>query len=153
MEDENVPDSVKNKCDVWSLACIILEVLVVLSGANGPELWKSFEQSMNEGQPGCAFFGNTEFKSCVVEALKDVRRDPWRRDAVTLLEEMFNFDPNLRPPSELVAEKLQTLSDACAGTQTNGSKVEMRKPVSEECNGFEEVYWHTADGDKSFDLM
>ena len=168
IEDENVPDHVKNKCDVWSLACIIVDVLVFLSSENGPESWKNFVQSMNEEsdkeeQRYCAFFGDRGLNQCVAEALENISKgftwkigadhSPWRRDVVALLKEMFNFDPDLRPSAKQVADKLKDLSDAYADTRTDVMITEARKSVSEEYEGFDEIPWHTTDGDKSFDTM
>ena len=162
---EDVSESVRNRYDVWSYACIVLEVLIYLSGKNGVELLKRFHKAMDAEPPGCAFFGNKKLKICVDEALRDFDGDTlsememsqptWAHDTAELLRQMFAFKPSQRPSSRMVADALRSHQDKHMDMPIDELEMELRKHSEllypEE--RYTEICRHTAHGDMSYIQM
>ncbi len=162
--DEDNSESVNNKYDVWSYACIALEVLIYISGENGAEMLMRFEKAINEEQFSCAFWYNGKLKNCVEDTLRRiggntaageevVGQSAWAKVTVAYLRHnMFEFNPSLRPSSIKVADRLQRICDEHADTPKDELELELKKYSSEEYpkDRFHEIYWHTVDGDVSF---
>ncbi|KAL6718834.1 hypothetical protein ACLMJK_003068 [Lecanora helva] len=160
-------DMVKNKCDVWSYACITLEVLMYISELSGAEEVKRFEEVVDSEEPCCAFFGSdSKLKPCVEKALQDIsgsaetgieqrRQNDWATDVTELLRNMFNFNPELRPSSADVASSLSTLDENYKNQPKDELELELKNHNRKEYS--KERFWiinqHTGTLDVSFIKM
>jgi serine/threonine protein kinase len=128
IEDLHESLKIDSNFDVWSLACIMVEVLVYIS-KNGKDGFLEFERTRQAEMPAVPFHKNGEngekfLKECVELTLERLGNGniAWATpnssnepqllymDALTtLIAEMFKVDPKLRPDSWKVAQKLKDL--------------------------------------------
>lgn len=115
----DVDGKIDRKYDVWSLACIMLEVLIFILD-RGPEGVKEFEKRRrNEQVPG-AFYSMTpvaQLKPCVQGMLCQYEGDAsnaetgchYLSNVVELLKQMFDIDHKNRPSSQTVHDRLSKI--------------------------------------------
>jgi len=116
-------DEYKNKYDVWSFACIVLEVMIYLFEENGKKQLVSFDQNLASELPRWSFYGReSQLKLCVQQALDRIGGhiqsgsegpgyDAWALEIVQLLKEMFDFEPETRPSSTEVVQRPKALQN------------------------------------------
>jgi len=111
---QNARKSVSNKYDVWSLACIMLEVILYIR-----EPGKRFAGEIAAEQPGPAFHNrNGGLKECVMRALNMLSLEGdtsalhgYMHGLVKLLEKMLKPEPQDRASSEEVVKKLDEFGE------------------------------------------
>lgn len=146
-------DRVKTKYDVWSYACIVLEVLIYLFYDDGSQALKTFGHNLDNEGPGSAFFGDHELKNCVEKTLIDLNDHTiseargtctWTNHTVAFLREMFNFDPETRPSSIDVATTLQRHRKEFADSPGDELELELKKYSQEAFikSKFTEIKWN-----------
>ena len=148
--------------DIWSLACIMFEVLVYLLG-NGQAALQDFERERRNQPLEGAFYTATDpkrLKACVQTRLTryrdgkiSVKAD---RDYLTrildLLIKMFDIDPRKRPASHEVYTKLKMIADG----SDYGIAPEQQREVwkaqipARVLEGYEELGWQSSTGLVSF---
>lgn len=91
-------------CDVWSLACVLMEVIEYIKSRDGPERVKQFRTNRENGNRlNRAFWiatpGGYEIRKSVRWTLKSFRstQDQYLNSVTDLLEEMLSIDPSKRP--------------------------------------------------------
>lgn len=163
---EDMSDEVKNKYDVWSYACIVLEVMIYLFEEDGKEKLKQFENSLDNEPPGRAFHGNGKLKSCVRKAMDQVGGhaiagsegpgyDAWADDMVEFLSDMFHFQPEYRPSSTDVFEKLHNLFTDYRERPDDEIGIALMKFARQDYpkEKYDQVYWRTPNATISFIKM
>ncbi|CAG1971401.1 unnamed protein product [Fusarium graminearum] len=106
--------------DVWSLACIMVEVLVYVFDIKELNQDKTpiaqFQEAIQSSRLENRFYDKTKSpKRCVDETLTQIENfvladethRKYRASVITLLRGMFNRNPRRRPSSSQVAERLQ----------------------------------------------
>ncbi|KAH7143770.1 kinase-like domain-containing protein [Dactylonectria macrodidyma] len=149
--------------DVWSLACIMLEVLIFLldqplkRGTESSDLHE-FDESLNKETPKLVFFGDLDVKACVHQKIrfieqkflnttpKDEIHDQYVIEMCKLLREMFSHNKSLRPHSGAVSKRLEraktVYQDACRqrGDELRTS-IKTKKFDAGDISGFREIGW------------
>jgi serine/threonine protein kinase len=109
--------------DVWSLACILMEVLVFILGRSvSPPVecpLADLDDRRSQEGPGIAYFGRNDVKACVKDELKNLREnltvdDPSRQymnSLIELLFSMFAMDNKNREFSGGVVSRLQKMHE------------------------------------------
>jgi len=152
---------VTSKFDVWSLACIMLEVLVYIKDETGG--YVSFRKDRGNG----TFLDDTRsLKDCVTRRLSSLcgtnpprldisfREEPsYIRDIVSLLRDMFSISPKDRPSSTEVCEKLEQIRLKYPGV--DNTEAEILKALDDEKveERFVEAGWLDEHGINAFSLM
>lgn len=108
--------------DVWSLACIMVEVLVYVFDIKEPQQDKTpiaqFHEAIRSSPLNECFYDDTRsVKRCVNETLTkignlvlfDEAHQNYKASVITLLRDMFNRNPRRRLSSSQVAERLQSI--------------------------------------------
>ncbi|KAM6516860.1 hypothetical protein FSOLCH5_007803 [Fusarium solani] len=156
-EDGNAPAI---KYDVWSLACIMVEVLVRLLSPQRSQLpLKRFREKLAECQRGglykCQFFNEHGVKNCVREAIAGLRDEGLAESAInqymsairSLLLDMFQHDNNSRPSSQDV---LFRLHEAGANYQervvSNDLALRLKRESLMQDRTFAEIGWTNQSG-------
>lgn len=164
------PDSkaeeVKNNYDVWSFACIVVEILIFIFDDDGTESLERFEKAMESEPPGQAFHGVEKPKECVLNAMKRLCSDdivatkahgfkPWAYDLTQLLTRMFHFEPEHRPSSRQVVEDLKRLQEDYTTEPEDAIKAALRQLIRQEYpqNEYNEIRWGNQHSDYSFIQM
>ena len=91
-------------CDVWSMACVLLEVIEYIKSRDGPERVKQFRANREtDNQLNRAFWiaipGGYDIRRSVRLTLRDFRslQDQYLNSVTNLLEGMLSIDPSNRP--------------------------------------------------------
>ncbi|KFY68231.1 hypothetical protein V498_10696 [Pseudogymnoascus sp. VKM F-4517 (FW-2822)] len=92
-------------CDVWSMACVLMEVIEYIKSPDGPERVKQFRANREENDNGLnrAFWiatpGGYDIRKSVRSTLKSFRstQDQYLNSVTDLLELMLSIDPSDRP--------------------------------------------------------
>ncbi len=119
MGSGDVDDKIGRKYDVWSLACIMLEVIIFILD-RGPEGVKEFEKRSRNEEVAGAFYSTipvAQLKLCVKGMLCQYERDAsnaetgchYLSNVVELLKQMFNIDHKNRPSSQTVHDRLSNI--------------------------------------------
>jgi serine/threonine protein kinase len=155
--------------DVWSLACIMLEVLVFIY-MDGSEGVTTFERSRNGEERALSFHNgsgvNAQLKQCVASVLDELRtlgdgidksesrpRTSYLWDTVDLLYGMFRSDPKARKSSEDVVNELEKIREVHADDDSPGDPMLRYMDGMPTPRGFREVGWcpkDTSRGVESF---
>ena len=151
---------VHRRYDVWSLACIMLEVLVFIL-ENGTEGVESFEKDRREEPvPGAFYTGNDErrLKRCVQERLSLFEAESFDAKAsqiymgelLDLLRTMFSVDQHRRPSSATVYQMLDRFTKGIFGGVVSKRQKEswvVKNPIPK---GSTELCWEGDTGAQSF---
>ncbi|KAK4221866.1 kinase-like domain-containing protein [Podospora fimiseda] len=148
--------------DVWSLACIMLEVLIFLLEDRSAAL-ERFDEKRKAEQYVISFFGTENVKQCVLDKIssllqrftnlkpvKDDIHDAYLHRVCTLLVDMFTYKKDERIYS---SEVLNRLVDAGveyqAAREKEGSRLRttiLTKALDNVDNGsFKEIGWRDTD--------
>lgn len=163
---EDVSDEVRNKYDIWSYACIVLEIMIYLFEEEGKKKLKEWEEQMNAESPGCAFHYNGKLKKSVENAIQQAgghatacsdksAYDAWASDVTSYIRMMFDFRPASRPSSTEVFDKLSSLQteyEERPGDEI-GQELMMNARQEYPKDKFDQVYWCTDSGNRSFIKM
>ena len=110
------------KYDIWSLACIMLEIIIRIR--DGAQKLENFESESIKEDPGIAFHNNggkgAKLKSSVARELQKFKEAPHRPmpearydvhlcKVVELLQEMLSIEPEKRPSASSVVLKLREI--------------------------------------------
>ncbi|KAM7219402.1 Protein kinase-like domain containing protein [Rhypophila decipiens] len=158
--------------DVWSLACIMLEVLIYLGAehgqeGSGPEALEEFGQERKKEDPAAQFFARRGTKAFVVDKVQQIQSwlavsepgsDAHREyidNLKALLRNMFAFSMTDRASSKEVVRVLQEASgeyrQSRSETEVLHSKI--RGMFQNEQCRFREVGWYSEKGLVSFLTM
>lgn len=145
--------------DVWSLACIMFEVLkYVLAGGpdegKGKSAVEAFEKARKHEDGGEAYYTYAssrqgELKGCIRRELKYLSSKPqafnadktYLRGVASLLEKMFTVNPKFRPTSSEVHKELEDLSGQLPCIRHNMDQIESLMKLYPVPRNFEEVGW------------
>ncbi len=141
---KDMHDEIKNKYDVWSYACIVLEVMIFLFEEDGKEKREQFEIDLDNEPPGQAFYGDRKLKHCVETAMGQVSGhamvgserpgyDAWGDGMAQLLRDMFCFKPEYRPSSSDVFERLSELQTDYKERPDDEIGIRLMKYARQEC--------------------
>ena len=152
LESENVDGRVHRRYDVWSLACIMLEVITYVF--EGPEDGtKEFERARRDEPITGAFFtaaGQPRLKRCVELIIEKYRNkstgrpynSEYLQEVLDLIRHMLSIKQQSRPSSEEVNAKLKSFQQVllCIQHRRFHSRQEIDAcfPV---CEGYEDVGW------------
>jgi len=155
--------------DVWSLACIMLEVLVYLIAehsleGDGPKSLKKFDEERRKENPPVGFFTYQGMKMSVAQkvqtlpslsAVPNVQDDTHRQyiqGLVGLLMEMFKFDKSDRADSEEVVNLLHKASKQYRRSmnRTHALPWKIMRAFPKQQRGFKEIGWYNQDKTVSF---
>lgn len=117
-----IPDEFKNKCDVWSYACVALEVFLYLFKDDGQGELENFRTSLDSEGQGSAFHASDTLKLCVKAKLEQLSNHDsarperseyraWTAGIKACLEGMLEIQPKDRLSSGEVVEKLRTIGN------------------------------------------
>ncbi|KAF7556415.1 hypothetical protein G7Z17_g1481 [Cylindrodendrum hubeiense] len=158
--------------DVWSLACIMVEVLIFIladpsqRGTEKNEL-QAFDEELNAEKPEVVFFGVNDVKTCVSQkvdsiAERFINRHPsdevheeYISSVRELIHEMFRHNKALRPQSERVKECLEDAAETyLLACQLRGdrlrTRIKRKELEMEGISGFREIGWCKDDTVVSF---
>jgi serine/threonine protein kinase len=156
--------------DVWSLACIMLEVLIFLLEPSAPRaakrsLLEDFDVERDAEEPRVTFFNRTGVKRCVrakVSALlassvnvdpASESRDDYLRCVFDLLLDMFCFDKDRRPYSKQVFGRLNAAGEKYEkDSRDRGESLRdgVREKVIDPSPGYREIGWWDGGRTRSF---
>ncbi len=153
---------VKNKYDIWSYACIVIETAIFIFESNGVESRKRFERDLDSEPPG-QFHGAGKLKNCVVSAMKHICGDevagtkvhsfePWALGLNQLLERMLSIEPKDRPSSREVVKELKELQHIYTTGPDDLIKARLKKATRYEYSTkeYDEVQWRYKQSNHSF---
>lgn len=132
--------------DVWSLACIMLEVMVLI--LQGSDALATFEKERQNDSYGGGFYTTGPvLKSCVTRRLQSLREVANRNlaeaqyleSAIQLLFRMFTLDESRRPSSDVVYADLQKLNSALPNGQQAMDVLALKTKYA-AVPGFEEIW-------------
>lgn len=156
--------------DVWSLACIMVEVLILLLDewrhTESTEL-DAFDQELEDEKPEVVFFGDNVVKDCVNRKILSIEHrlvnthptDQANKDYVMavcqLIIQMFTHNKDHRPQSDSVLKCLEVTKEAYdLAWQLRGDKLRTsirRKELAVEGpERFKEIGWCNGDKVVSF---
>ena len=156
------PDELKNKYDVWSFACIALEIIIYIlsttkaDGVQSPDGFQ-YDLDLEEG-----FHGSRKIKDCVTRAMdyicspevtdtKEDRFKDWALHTVELLWRMFDFQPQSRPSSREVAEKLRDYQEEYMSGPEDTLKQALKEfQLTNHPRIHHEARWPKGESDVSF---
>ena len=161
---QEVTSRIHNRYDVWSLACIMLEVIKYIK-EGGPEAITRFQDERNKNGEGIAFHDSkggaaAKLKSSVHDAMSVYKMqtsggghvgaaNAYLRGVISLLFMMLRTLPEYRLSSQEVIDELEELSKAykrdVAPEDENAS--ELRGRLS---GPYREILRETRSGHKSF---
>lgn len=163
---------VRQNYDVWSLACIMLELLIYLGAeherkGHGVEALKEFEKARGTEMPPLPFFADRVTKSLVSKKIQSIHAwlaDPNSRGDAhgeyidklkSLLLRMFVFDMYERASSEEVVNTLQEAGDqySRSRSETDALHLRIRRDFQHEQRGYREVGWRHENDLVSFLTM
>ncbi|KAM0335085.1 hypothetical protein ACHAQA_000119 [Verticillium albo-atrum] len=138
--------------DVWSLACIMTEVLTqLLAPPGGPNALNRLDQTLNQAPNERRFFDGSGLKQCVKSTLEEFQRafpasrgqTNYINDVVLLLRDMFQHDKFSRISSEKVVERLQEAHDAYETSSQEVDQIALRvmQHGLVDGQGFRELGW------------
>ncbi|KAH7159765.1 kinase-like domain-containing protein [Dactylonectria estremocensis] len=153
--------------DVWSLACIMLEVLIFLldeplkRGSESSDL-QEFDEELNKETPKLVFFGDFDVKVCVRQKIhfieqklmntspRDEIHDQYIISVCKLMREMFSHNKSLRPHSETVSKRLQgakkAYQDACRQRGDSlRTSIKTKEFDTGDISRFKEIGWLNDD--------
>ncbi|KAK3369223.1 kinase-like domain-containing protein [Lasiosphaeria ovina] len=157
--------------DVWSLACIMLEVLIYLGAEHGqkgcgPEALKEFDEARRKEMPPVTFFTLQGTKSLVIDKVQHIRSwlavsEPnFRGDPHSeyidrlkdLLTKMFAFGMTDRAGSEEIVGVLEEASKeySHSRSETDALHSKIRREFQHEQRGFKEMGWYNEKSLVSF---
>jgi serine/threonine protein kinase len=91
-------------CDVWSVACVLMEVIEYIKSRDGPDRVKQFRANReNDNRSNRAFWiatpGGYDIRKSVRSTLQSFRstQDQYLNSVTDLLEQMLSIDPSNRP--------------------------------------------------------
>ncbi|KAM0227713.1 hypothetical protein ACHAPO_011281 [Fusarium lateritium] len=138
--------------DVWSLACVMVEVLIHICDIKGPQEDKTpiaqFEGAIKSNPMNQRFYNeNLTVKDCVKDILADIKRHFSNNEAhlsyvasvITLLHEMFDGNPCDRLSSPQVTKRLKAIGSEFKKTykyDALATRVSKYQP-----EGYVEVAW------------
>ena len=151
---------VHRRYDIWSLACIMLEVLVFIL-ENGAEGVESFEKERREEPVQGAFYtGNDEkrLKQCVqkrlaryaAETLDTKANRIYLSELLDLLKKMFDVDQRSRPSSDIVHGELDRFAKGIYGGTVSKRQKELWVVNNPIPTGFTELCWEGPTEVQSF---
>lgn len=151
---------VTSNFDVWSLACIMLEVLVFIEEET--EGYLSFRKDRGNG----TFLDDKGgLKDCVTRRLTkfcgtslsppdiEFKEPSYRGDVVSLLQEMFSISPEDRPTSTDVCEKLESIKLKYPGIDDTEAEILKILDGEKVEDKFIEAGWLDEHGVNSFSRM
>ena len=157
------PEVVKNNYDIWSYACISVEILIFIFENDGVKSLKRFEEEGDKEPPGQAFHSNGKLKDCVVNAMNRLCSDefaatkrqsfaPWAFGLTQLLNRMFSIEPKNRPSSRDVVRDLKELQQTYITGPDDVVKAALRNTTRQEFpkNEYDEAHWQNKQSTKSF---
>ena len=166
LTNEDISDEVRNKYDVWSYACIVLEIMIYLFEEEGKKKLKELEEQMDAESSGCAFHYNGKLKKSVEKAIQQAggyatagsdqsAYDAWASDMTSYIRIMFEFRPESRPSSTQVFDKLSSLQTEYEERPSDEIGLEIMMNAQKEYpkDKFDQVYWCTDSGNRSFIKM
>ncbi|KAK4167862.1 kinase-like domain-containing protein [Cladorrhinum sp. PSN259] len=146
--------------DVWSLACIMLEVLIFLLEGRTRAL-EGFDQERLAEKPPLPFFGLDKVKRCVPNKITSILHrftkqkpvhdevhDNYLRAVCRLVEDMFEFDKDKRIYSSEVTGRLRDAGmqyEAARDKQENKLRTAIMVKEVEDNDSFREVGWRGDD--------
>ena len=161
--------------DVWSLGCIMIEVLIHMLNQQSLE---TFDRQLSEetgGEKGdergdkkgdeerkkkkAGFFTDNALKQCVISSLEDFQhkfangvQTGYMKAITTLLRSMLNLDVKDRPYSWKVFEKLQEEDGKLTKSLSDVDKIkpEVAQYALLDGKGFREMGWDNGDSVVSF---
>ena len=149
--------------DVWSLACIILEVLVYILEEGAIAIQQFAEERRNEPVQGAFYTGNEakKLKQCVEQRLARYKQQGtessghqiYLNSVLDLLGKMFSVDQRKRPSSAVVQSELERFGSGKFSMIYEGVSQEQKRlwvtgfPITK---GFVELYWKEGSETKSF---
>lgn len=138
-------EKIYNKYDVWSLACIMLEVIIYIREDGAPAV-ERFHKARNRE----AYHYDGKVKEAVTEAIRSHSvSDPnneqiapahYITKVLELLNNMFNIKPDGRPSSRAVVEELDRLFEEYKTMSGPEDKLAASLRFR-EAGRFEEIYW------------
>ena len=162
-QGQEIDRRMNRRYDVWSLACIILEVLVFIleKGTNALEQFE--EERRKEPIQGAFYTGNEDkkLKQCVEQRLAKYKRQGtvssghqvYLNSVLDLLSKMFSVDQRKRPSSAVVQSELERFAKGKFSMILEGVSQEQKKewltnfPITK---GFVELCWEEGSEAKSF---
>ncbi len=151
---------VHRRYDVWSLACIMLEVLVFILD-KGTEGVESFEKERREEPLQGAFYtGNDEkrLKRCVQRRLAKYEAENldakanriYLSELLDLMKKMFDVDQHSRPSSAFVHQELYSFANGIYGGVVSKRQKDEWVEKNPIPGGFTELCWQGPTGVQSF---
>jgi serine/threonine protein kinase len=136
--------------DVWSLGCIMLEILIFIvwdtSGIS------NFDSDRKAEGPGHAFYGDDGVKNCVSRWLEELKAmkmsDPASRDyldkVIELLSSMFHRDMRTRETSAGVVARLETARSNYKNAKNKEDPLIslVRDYTIKGAGKYEEIFWN-----------
>ena len=160
MVSGHVDDKIHRKYDVWSLACIMLEVLIFVldHGKEGVEL---FEKRRRREPVEGAFYSMIEvaqLKPCVQEKLRQYERVnlsretdfDYRSNVVGLLRKMFDTNQTNRPSSKAVHDRLSKIAGGIYQSHASEEQISGWTKQVLIRQGDIELGWRGSSGVQSF---
>jgi serine/threonine protein kinase len=134
--------------DVWSLACIMIEVLIQLLDT---QTLSDFDEKL-ETEPVGRFWTENELKSGVFDCLEDFQQkfihdsdqSQYMKEIIQLLQKMLIHDRHKRAHSTEVVQRLEkaetNFRDLRRGVDPVGLRV--KRHENNQWKGFQELGWH-----------
>ncbi|RSM09323.1 hypothetical protein CEP52_004217 [Fusarium oligoseptatum] len=149
------------KYDVWSLACIMIEVLIRLLSPQRSQLpLEEFRKKLAEFQRGGRykhqFFNEDGVKSCVIEAISGLKYDEPAESAINqyistikvLLLDMFRHDNRSSPSSQDVLFRLrEARADYRERVAPEDLGLRLKRESFMPDQTFREIGWTNQDGE------
>ena len=151
--------------DVWSLACIMLEVLIFWLDTASPSPLAAFDAERNAEKPEGTFFTRTAVKACVgakIAALRassvaaepsSVSRNNYLESVFGLLLEMFCFAKKDRPFAGKVSDRLINARERYDNDRQGTGELlhdQIRKEMIDGGQGYREIGWWDGGRLRSF---
>ena len=162
-QSESKPEVVKNNYDVWSYACISLEVAIYIFESDGVKSLERFEELSTKEPPGQAFHGNGKLKNCVVNAMHRLCGDDiaatkrhdfasWAFGLTQLLNRMLSIEPIDRPSSREVVKELKELQGIYITGPDDIVKAALRNTTRQQYpkKEYDEAQWQNKQSTTSF---
>ena len=157
------PEMVKNNYDIWSYACISVEIMIYIFENDGVQSLKRFEEDGDKEPPGQAFHGNGKLKDCVVNAMDRLCSDDiagtkrhgfalWASGLTQLLKRMLAIEPVYRPSSREVFKELRELQQIYITGPDDVVKAALRNLTRQEFpkKEYDEAQWQNKESATSF---
>ncbi|KAM0494948.1 hypothetical protein ACHAP8_008326 [Fusarium lateritium] len=144
--------------DVWSMACIMVEVLIHL--LNNQQSLKDFHKTLGQGKGSGFSTEKGDLKECVNRELEtfqgkfqhDYAHNEYIRDIVELLRNMLSYDNRTRPYSLQVVQSLEAAETSFQALRQGRDPLakEVKKQGFKDPKNLQEIGWYNGISIVSF---